>query len=1129
MSVVSSPTSQQAQVRENPFVGLRAFQSWDKDWFFGRDSAVHELLRTFKTNRLVAVVGAAGVGKASLIQSGLLPALTQGYEGVNGRQWGIASFTPTENPITRLADALIQRNVLSPDIKAEPGAEKVEATLRRSSLGLVTAVKERQEAIKGKNILIVVRQFEELFRLMEDDSKKNEARDFVKLLLRAIKEESLPIYVLISIDSEFLADLTKFRGLPEVVNQGQYLVPRMTKQQLRKVIMEPIALTGESMAGTVRGTILDDVDTSNDQLPLLQHALHRLWGRYQAAKAADPEVESLEGRHYRMIGDFDALLQSDFEERMQQYGHHMDYLGELSNQYEHRYRVREAFVAHLGARNESALVERVDELMEWYATRVELEYYQGLERPMQKALGLHAEELYYSMSMTQKRITEQVLKAITDGRLGIENVKIKSVVILELAAIAQASVDEVREVLRLLLDAHFITTDAQDLNARASIRLTHSCVVRHWNRLRDWVLAETESAKTYLRLAGDAAIRAATPEKQGLWQDNQLEFGEAWYKEYRPNEAWAMQYHPGYSVAIAFLEESMAARDAREAAKARALASEKARRRMILIIVSVAAVICLMLAGWAIGESRKAKKSKIQAEIKAEEAMLSKLEAENEKQNARVSAREAKRQAEIASEKEIIAQRASQKARVAAEEARVAAEEAKRQEIIAIQQGKVAENEKRIAKKKEEEARLAERAAKRAEALAQKLKYQSVAEKIAISSVAIENQNLQRAQVAKKAHEIYLLSDPAINEVYSPAIYQAMYYGVKGLKEDQKQGDFNWFAPNSERRGMINRIIGTAGDEVYLVGSDGRIFKWRVTQWAAVDKPQVSVTTLGSIGTALLSADLSTSGKLAVAGKDRQISIYKTAQPDATPTVFNVHSNRYVWCVRFWDKSQLVSSGEDKRVRLTNIYTKESRVVLQAAVNIRHLDISPKGLLVCGDDQGQLWTLDLNTPGAVATKATTLAAPITALCISPDGKTLSVGTQKGSLHFFDPADMSLKNEYEAHTVSIVDIQFRDNESVVTVSHDRTGKLWSLPDLRNDYQPIVFNDHPDWCTSVGFSANGNQVLIGCKDGSVKVWPVHASTLARTLCALLPDKQIDGKDRDKYIGNAVDVDNFVCNDL
>ena len=224
---------------------------------------------------------------------------------------------PGEDPIYHLAAALDTRQVLGAEGElASTNRVLLEATLRRGARGLVEAV--RQARIQSEdNLLIVVDQFEELFRYRASchDASKNEAVAFVKLLLEAAKQSECPIYVVLTMRSDFIGDCMDIPGLPEMVNNGQYLVPRMTRDELRSAITGPIAVGGGQIAQRLVTRLLNEFGDESDQLPVLQHALMRTWNHWQQHNAGD---HSLDFEDYEAIGTFRNALSMHCEEAYQE-------------------------------------------------------------------------------------------------------------------------------------------------------------------------------------------------------------------------------------------------------------------------------------------------------------------------------------------------------------------------------------------------------------------------------------------------------------------------------------------------------------------------------------------------------------------------------------------------------------------------------------------------------------------------------------------------------------------------------------------------------------------------------------------------------------------------------------------
>ena len=111
--------------------------------------------------------------------------------------------------------------------------------------------------------------------------------------------------------SDFLGDCTVFRGLPEAINQGQYLIPRMSREERKLAITGPIAVAGVNIFSRLATKLLNDVGESPDHLPILQHALMRT---FNAWKSNGQFKEEIDLAHYEAIGTMDSALSLHAEE-----------------------------------------------------------------------------------------------------------------------------------------------------------------------------------------------------------------------------------------------------------------------------------------------------------------------------------------------------------------------------------------------------------------------------------------------------------------------------------------------------------------------------------------------------------------------------------------------------------------------------------------------------------------------------------------------------------------------------------------------------------------------------------------------------------------------------------------------
>jgi formylglycine-generating enzyme required for sulfatase activity len=304
----------------DPFPGLRPFEANEEIIFRGRQQHTDELLRRLATHRFLAVVGTSGSGKSSLVRAGLRPALDRGYLAGTTSRWRIAITRPGMAPIENLAKALSDTDALG---------TADEAKLRSSWLGLVETVRDAKLA-RGESVLVVVDQFEEIFRYQRQRFETDggtEAALFVNLLLTGAARPNALIYVVLTMRSDFLGDCAQFPGLPESLSESQYLIPRLTREQRRQAIEEPLRLFGAKMTPQLVERLLNDSGDevsdpgvgahyrggAPDPLPVLQHALMRTYLDWKSAPPSEADGR-IDITHYQKAGSMASALNDHAEQ-----------------------------------------------------------------------------------------------------------------------------------------------------------------------------------------------------------------------------------------------------------------------------------------------------------------------------------------------------------------------------------------------------------------------------------------------------------------------------------------------------------------------------------------------------------------------------------------------------------------------------------------------------------------------------------------------------------------------------------------------------------------------------------------------------------------------------------------------
>ena len=302
---------------DNPFPGLRPFRRNEDYLFFGRESQVDAMVDKLAATRFLAVVGPSGSGKSSLVNCGLEPTLYRGLMATAGTRWLVAHMRPGIDPIGHLAEAL-GIGALLKDFEAAhlSAAELIKATLRMSKRGLID-IFEQARLPENANLLVVVDQFEELFRysklaksgLPADTEVNEDSIAFVNLIL-ATRTADVPIYVVLTMRSDFLGDCAKFAGLPEAINASQYLIPRMSRDERRAAITGPVHVSGAEITPVLVTRLVNDVSDNPDQLSVLQHALNRTWAYWENRCGREGPIDL---KHYEAIGTMAKALDAHAE------------------------------------------------------------------------------------------------------------------------------------------------------------------------------------------------------------------------------------------------------------------------------------------------------------------------------------------------------------------------------------------------------------------------------------------------------------------------------------------------------------------------------------------------------------------------------------------------------------------------------------------------------------------------------------------------------------------------------------------------------------------------------------------------------------------------------------------------
>ncbi|HEY6324373.1 MAG TPA: AAA family ATPase [Thermoanaerobaculia bacterium] len=1027
----------------NPFPGLRSFEAEEDHLFFGRERQVDELLARLRRSRFLNVVGTSGSGKSSLVRSGLIPALYGGFMLQAGSSWRIAVLRPGDDPIGNLAAALDQPGALGAGAAgAEYQRALLDATLHRSAQGLAECMRLARVPAQD-NLLIVVDQFEEIFRFKRNFHIKGsgeEAAAFVRLLLTAAQQDVQPVYVVLTMRSDFIGSCSEFPSLAEAINISQYLVPRLNREERRAAIAGPVAVGGGEIAPRLVLRLLNDVGDDPDQLPILQHALMRTWDHWTEHHAPG---EPLDLRHYEAIGT------------------------------------------------------------------------------MKEALSQHAEEAYHELaSVREQRIAEAMFKALTDRGSDQRGLR-RPVRLAEVCSLAETGEQEVIAVVerfRMPGRSFLMPPAGVELTGGSVLDISHESLMRIWTRLIQWVDDEARSAQIYLRLS--KAAQQYQDGAGGLWRDPELQLASSWREEASPNLQWARRYDPAFERAMLFLDYSRKERDLWIERREQARSRQLARTRWLAIVLGAGALLTLAFGLYALvlkidaEDARReavvqeviAQRRELDARREKDHAEKQRQLAERERSNAEAARHAAQRQEEVAESERLHAQREQERALGEKRLAEASEGRARSAQSASEAQHRIAVEEKRRAEDLGQQAASSEQVARR-------LAHLELARSLALQSLQIQDAPLAGLLAA----QAFALNGQ-IGGAEEPNIYDALLQALHRLDPQQEQV---LHAP-----GDAVRALALAGDgRTLATGSDDggvRLFDLEHRRAA----PVLLGTLPGGVRSLVISpgAPAGAAILLAAGGFEGAVEIWDLRQRKAPPKLLAgggaSGGGRSVNGLAFSPAGdRLAAACADGNVRLWDpLRAGTAPAVLPAgARRLTALAISPDGARLAAASAGAggasgssggvlLWSLP--RPGERAGEAAVLGAgdDVRSLAMSGDGRLLAAGTGSGAILLWDvgagehgrpPAGSP--RVLSGHTAAVTALAFSSSHPLLaSASLDGTVRL------RHAEQPdrtLVLTDHEGWVWAVALSADGERVLSGGHDRTVRVRGTSPGPYFEEVCRRL----------------------------
>ncbi|NEQ70426.1 MAG: hypothetical protein F6K21_34030 [Symploca sp. SIO2D2] len=255
-----------------PYKGLEYFDCNEEDpkYFFGRKELTDQLIDKVSQSSFLAIIGASGSGKSSVLRAGLLHQLKLGRQLAGSNQWQIEIMVPGEQPLHNLAAVFVEPNLSQVDHATQLGT--AEELLKEGADGLRRLVQSAQ----ANRVMLVIDQFEEVFTLCQNYGERSQ---FIDCLLGALRQLEEQLCLILAMRADFFSKCIEqnYSGLAQLIQENLVTVSPMEREQLQDAIAKPAERVNLEIEPELVEQMLQDVAGSPGSLPLLQYTLKELW------------------------------------------------------------------------------------------------------------------------------------------------------------------------------------------------------------------------------------------------------------------------------------------------------------------------------------------------------------------------------------------------------------------------------------------------------------------------------------------------------------------------------------------------------------------------------------------------------------------------------------------------------------------------------------------------------------------------------------------------------------------------------------------------------------------------------------------------------------------------------------
>jgi WD40 repeat protein len=1039
-----------------PYPGMVPFDESDSARFFGREQEVQELVERLRLQPFLAVIGASGSGKSSLVRAGLIPALRKSQAFGSG-DWVVRTMRPGATPLETLTQTIT-------DI---PRA-------REFGMANSAAAEPMNLALPpGVRLLLVVDQYEETFTIASAESQA-----FQQTLQQLATTAGC--YVVLTARADFYTDLM-LSPLWGNIQANRVEITPLGEAGLRQAIVRPAEQAGVAVEAALVERLLADAAGEPGVLPLVQETLVLLWERLE--------------RRFLPMRAYEALVLT-----------RDSYAGQPSDE-------RSGLQVAI-ARRADATMAGLTEAQQLIARRIFLRLIQFGEgradtRRQQPLDALRStDDDPRLFDQTLQRLAESRLLTLSgaekkdEGRRTNDERSPSSFVLRP----SSSNVDISHEALIRGWPA------LQGwLNERRDSELTRRRLegkAQEWVRLgRDTggLLDEIEVLEAERWLQGAEAIDMGFD--QALSQ--LVERSQAAIAAQKQAEQAARQEKLAQAQALAEEQKQRAEEQAAASARLRRRALFLAGAFGVAVLAMLAAIIFLQRSQQSEAEALRQKNNADQQKAAAE---TNAAEARRQQTAAETNAAEARRQTGLAKDNAALADQRATDARVSelAAQANLAGSSFPQRSLLLAaealnlsdQAGKPA-SPVTIDSLRAGLAQIGGQVLTGAAEPPNSLAYSADGHYLAIGSATGTVRVLDMRAADPAAAPIILRGheDQVIALAWSP---DGRYLASGSFDNTARLWDLNADNPAATPavlRGHTAQVTTLAwspnGDYLATAGFDSNVLLWDVTSSSALAKPLTLSGHTGQISAIVFSPD---SRSLASASVDGSVRLWnlQAADPAADPSIL-LGDGEMIAAVAWSPDGRYLAAGSGAQVFtiwLWDLKTSDpsaSRKDLKGHLGtITSLLFSTAGQTLISssrDRTSRLWNLGQADPSAQPTILRGHADEIRTAALSADGQTLATGSGDHTVRLWNLSSIDPNGSVrilKGHDAAVTKLLWSpDARFLITASEDATSRLWHLAGRDG----ITLQGGAGRITALAYSPDGNDLATSDYDGYSRIWDLR----------------------------------------